>query len=170
MAGGMLFDVELDVVREEAPSYRNEISEHTVEDGQAVADHSRPLPRMLTIQATIAGDDWETRYGRVIELVDSLDRGTYVGTTVWDNVMIEAFDPEHTVRVANGVRFSLTLKQVRVARVETRTFVIPDPVTEAPVEMPPRERGLQQAEAVDVDMDTLRSWLVHLLGLSPPEG
>ena len=51
----MLFDVEIDVVREEQLSYRNEVTEHAVEDGEAIADHTRRLPRGLSISATIAG-------------------------------------------------------------------------------------------------------------------
>lgn len=160
MAGGLLFDVELDAVREEAPSYRKEISEHTVEDGAAVADHARPLPRMMTIAATITGEDWEARYERLVELAGSGERGTYVGTNVWDDVMIEAFDPTHTVQISNGVRFNITIKQVRVARVETRVFTIPDPVTGSEVEAEPRERGRQQPGVAEVDPETAPSWLI----------
>lgn len=158
----MLFDVEIDVVREENLAYRNEISEHAVEDGEAIADHSRRLPRSLSITATIAGADWESRYERLRELADGSTLGTYVGVTVWDNVVIESFEPSHTVQVANGVRFSMTLKQVRVARVETRAFIAPDPVTALEVEVPPRERGLQQPEMEEVDEETAASWLVSI--------
>src|SRR5690554_83290 len=160
----MLFDVEIDVVREENLSYRNEISEHAVEDGAAVADHIQQLPRSLSITATIAGSDWESRYERLRELADSQEVGDYVGVTVWENVAIEAFNPSHTKEVANGVVFTATLKQVRVARVETRAFVRPDPVTNTEVEMEPVERGLQQPETIEVEEDELSaSWLVGLL-------
>lgn len=160
----LLFDVELDVVREETLSYRNEVSEHAVEGGSAIADHLRHLPRTLSITATIAGPDWETRYERLRELADSQELGTYVGVTVWENVVIESLNPSHTVQVANGVRFSATLKQVRVARVETRAFVVPDPVTQVEVEMSPVDRGLQQPETIEVEEDQLSaSWLVKML-------
>lgn len=160
----VLFDVEIDVIREEQLSYSNEITEHAVEDGSAVADHTRQLPRSLSITATIAGQDWESRYERLRELADSSEIGTYVGSTVWDNVAIESFNPSHTVQVANGVRFTMTLKQVRVARVETRAFLMPDPVTSVEVETPPVERGLQQPETMEVEEDELSaSWLVSML-------
>lgn len=158
----MLFDVEIDVVREEQISYRNEITEHAVEDGETIADHTRRLPRTLSITATVAGQDWESRYERLRELADNREVGTYVGVTVWDNVVIENFDASHTVQIVNGVRFSLTLKQVRVARLETRAFIAPDPVTAVEVETPPKERGLQQPEIEEVDDETAASWLVSL--------
>lgn len=158
----MLFDVEIDVVREEQISYRNEVTEHAVEDGEAIADHTRRLPRTLTITATIAGPDWEERYQRLQELADSREVGTYVGVTVWEDVVIESFDPSHSVEIVNGVRFSLTLKQVRVARIETRTFLAPDPITAVEVETPPKERGLQQPEIEEIDEETASSWLIAL--------
>lgn len=158
----MLFDVEIDVVREEQLSYRNEITEHAVEDGEAIADHARQLPRSLSITATIAGPDWESRYERLRELADSRERGSYVGITVWDNVVIEQFDPAHTVRISNGVSFALVLRQVQVARVETRSFVTFDPVTEAEVEVEPKERGLQQPVIEEMDEETTQSWLISL--------
>lgn len=158
----LLFDVEIDVVREEQLSYRNQVTEHAIEDGEAIADHLQKLPRTLSITATIAGPDWEARYERLRELADGQTRGTYVGSTVWENVVIETFNPGHTVHVANGVRFSLTLKQVRVARVQTRAFIAPDPVTAVEVETPPVERGLQQPQIEEIDEETAASWLVAL--------
>ena len=162
----MLFDVEIDVVREEQLSYRNEVTEHAVEDGEAIADHTRRLPRGLSISATIAGPDWESRYERLRELADSREVGTYVGVTVWENVVIEGFDVTHTSQIVNGVRFTATLKQVRVAQVETRAFIVPsapDPVTAAEVEDPPTERGLQQPEVEEIDEETATSFLVAFL-------
>lgn len=169
----LLFDVVLDAVLEERPSYRNEVSEHAVEDGTAVADHSRPLPRTLTITATIAGPDWESRYQRLIELAETRPIGSYVGVTVWENVTIESFEPSHTVQISNGVQFTMTLKQVRVARLETRAFIAPDPVTAVDVEPPPVERGFQQEELVDIveEAEALSaSWLVNLLFPSRTQG
>ena len=161
----LLFDVEIDVVREEQLSYRNEVTEHAVEDGEAIADHTRRLPRGLSISATIAGPDWESRYERLRELADGREVGTYVGVTVWENVVIESLDVTHSAQIVNGVRFSATLKQVRVAHVETRAFVAPaapDPVTAVEVEQPPAERGLQQPPVEDIDEETAASWLVAL--------
>lgn len=163
----MLFGVELDAVREENLSYKNQISEHAVEDGAAVADHIQRMPRIVAITATIAGPDWVQRYDRLRELADAQEVGEYVGTTVWENVGIELFDPSHTVQVSNGVRFSMTLKQVRVARVETREFVRPDPVTAVEVETDTVERGRQQPGAANVDEDAevagRPSWASRLL-------
>lgn len=172
----VLFDVELDAVIEEKLQYQNEISEHTVEDGEEIADHVRRRPRTLQLTATIAGRDYEIRYERLRELADSREMGMYVGITVWENVVIEQFDPSHTVRVSNGVTFTLTLRQVQVARVETRMFIAPDPVTTtestpgAIPEMPPKERGLQQPEVQEIDEETASSWLVSLgrkIGIIP---
>lgn len=158
----MLGDILIDVAREERAQYRNVVTEHAVEDGQEIADHVRHQPRMLSLTCTIAGADWETRYERLKELANSAQLVSYVGAEVWENMVIEGFDPSRTVQVANGVRFELTLKQVRVARVEERTFLAPDPVTEAPVEVAPIERGLQQPPVEEVDEETGASWLIQL--------
>lgn len=159
----MLGDVVLDVVREERPQYRNEITEHAVEDGEEIADHVRRRPRTLSISATIAGADWEQRYERLKQLAEGEDLVDYVGAEVMRNVVVESFDPSRTVEVANGVRFDITLRQVRVARVEERLFLAPDPVTQVVPEADSVDRGLQQPEETQVDEETGASWLVASL-------
>lgn len=158
----MLGDILIDAAREERVSYRNTVTEHAVEDGQEIADHLRRQPRTVTLSCTIAGPDWEERYERLKALADSAQLVSWVGAEVWENMAIEGFDPARTVQVANGVRFELTLRQVRVARVEERTFLAPDPVTEAPVEVAPVERGLQQPPVEEVDEETGASWIIQL--------
>ena len=158
----MLGDVLIDAAREERVQYRNTVTEHAVEDGQEIADHLRRQPRTLSLSCTIAGTDWETRYERLKELADGQELLTWVGAELWENMVIESFDPTRTVQVANGVRFEITLRQVRVARVEERMFLAPDPVTEAPVEVAPVERGLQQPPVEEVDEKTGASWLIQL--------
>ncbi len=158
----MLGDVLIDAAREERVQYRNTVTEHAVEDGQEIADHLRRQPRTLSLSCTIAGTDWETRYERLKELADGQELLTWVGAELWENMVIESFDPARTVQVANGVRFEITLRQVRVARVEERMFLAPDPVTEAPVEVAPVERGLQQPPVEEVDEETGASWLIQL--------
>lgn len=158
----MLGDILIDVAREERPQYRNVVTKHAVEDGKEIADHVRHEPRTLTLSCTIAGADWENRYERLKELANSAQLVTWVGAEVWENMVIEGFDPSRTVRVANGVRFEITLQQVRVARVEERAFLAPDPVTEALVEVATVERGLQQPPVEEVDEETGASWLVQI--------
>lgn len=157
----MLGDVLIDAAREERVQYRNTVTEHAVEDGQEIADHLRRQPRTLSLSCTIAGTDWETRYERLKELAEGQELLSWVGAEIWENMVIESFDPTRTVQVANGVRFELTLRQVRVARVEERTFLAPDPVTQAPVETEPVERGLQQPVVEEADEETAASWLLR---------
>lgn len=156
----LLGDVVLDVVREERPQYRNEITEHAVEDGEEIADHVRRRPRTLSLSVTITGADWEQRYERLKQLAEGEEIVDYVGAEIMRNVVVESFDPARTVEVANGVRFEITLRQVRVARVEERIFLAPDPVTQVLPEAAPVDRGLQQPQETQVDDETGASWLV----------
>lgn len=156
----LLGDVVLDVVREERPRFQNEVTEHAVEDGEEIADHVRRRPRTLSLAVTIAGDDWEQRYERLKQLAEGEEIVNYTGAEILENVVVEAFEPARTVQVNNGVRFDITLRQVRVARVEERRFVAPDPVTHIPPETTPVDRGLQQTAEAQVDEETGASWLV----------
>ena len=173
----MLFDVELDAVVEEDLQYQNEITKHAVEDGEEIADHVRRRPRKLQLTVTIAGADWETRYDRLRELTDEREVGEYVGVTVWENVVIESLASSHTAKIVNGVQLNITLTQVQVARVETRTFIAPDPIAPVPdqgavPETQPVDRGLQQPEVQEIDEETADSWLVSLgraVGFLPPK-
>lgn len=174
----VLFDVELDAVTEENPQYKNQVSEHTVEDGEEIADHVRRTPRTLQLVAVIAGPDWETRYDRLKEISESREKGSYVGVTVWEDMVIESLTASHTAKLSNGVQLNIGLRQVKVARVETRSFLAPDPVgasgsgRAAAPETAPKDRGLQQPETVEVEEETADSWLVSLgrsIGFLPPK-
>lgn len=166
----ILFGVEIDVVREESIAHRNQVTENAVEDGAPIADHIRNMPRTIAISAILAGLDWESRYERLRELADGQEVGEYIGSTVWENVVIASFDPTHTAQISNGVRIEIALKQVEVATLETREFIGPapprpettkvDPVTGAPVETAASERGRQQAENKEVNEETTNSWLM----------
>src|SRR5690606_41352369 len=96
----MLGDILIDAAREERVSYRNTVTEHAVEDGQEIADHIRHQPRTLNLSCTIAGADWETRYERLKELANSAQLATWVGAEVWENMVIEGFDPAQIGRAS----------------------------------------------------------------------
>ncbi len=93
-----------------------EISRHSVETGVPLSDHVRTEAMSLHAEGLLVGSgflqvvetlrDWQSR-GLVLD---------YVGCYLLRSVQIEAFSFEFDAAVKNGCKFSLSLRQLRVAQ------------------------------------------------------
>jgi len=139
MKRAILGDVEFSVVEQDDISISAEITDKSVESGQDVSDHVKPKPDILSIKGIIVGPDaskkWETlkQYNRTGELL------TYINRVIYGNMAIQDFHPVHGKDIANGYKFSMTLKQVRIA--EPREIVI----TNIPPKVQTKTKEVQKA-------------------------
>ena len=105
------------VVKEENWNYSNAVTDKPLEDGSTITDHAQSNPIKLSISGVITQSiGYPTE--DIKKLQDySLNNEvlTYIGTDTLANCIIESFDKKHTVDIANGIEFSLSLKEIRVA-------------------------------------------------------
>lgn len=101
-------------VEDEDPQYSVDITDQPVERGIDVSDHVQRKPRVMSLSGLIVGPDAaQTREALLYfmengSIVNYDGRNSFVG-------LIQEMNPKHNYKVADGFRFSMTLKEVRVA-------------------------------------------------------
>lgn len=108
-------EVEFSTMEAENPTFGNEVTEHSVERGQDVADHVKPLPNEYSLQGVIVGPDAAEKLDKLLQFRKEGTLLTYIGRNATSQVVIENLSTEHSTQIANGLSFTLTLKQVRIA-------------------------------------------------------
>ncbi|MBU8908500.1 phage baseplate protein [Desertibacillus haloalkaliphilus] len=112
-------------VIDEDRNYDNESTDHPVEEDQDITDHVINNPITFRITGEVTGDnaaqiDAQLRELRRGELV------RYVGRAILPNAVFDSYRTTVDSRIANGFRFTLTLKQVKLARPSTVSLLSPE--------------------------------------------
>lgn len=171
MRRAKLGEVEFSTVEGENPEYSNEITDKAVEEGVNVADHARPVPIILPINGVVTGPDAPQKLAKLRQYRDEKRLLTYVGRNVMNNMMIQTLVSNHIVRVRDGFGFTITLKQIRIARSREVRIVAPDPAASSSTSNgtatqtnPVGEKGMQQTQEKATDDSKKESTLRKLSG------
>ena len=92
---------------------------HPTEKGLPITSTIQKEPTELTIQGKIVKNkkvDAKTAKSKIEKLKNSGSLVTYKGRTTLKNMQIQSFDYEYSNKVWGGFDFSMTLKQVRIAK------------------------------------------------------
>ena len=107
--------VYLFVEAEEHPS-SVQASEHSVEEGEDLTDHVRPNAEELSISGVISG----ANHKNIVSLIRGWQRNgepvRYSGRAKLSRCLIQDFSVSYSAAIKNGLRFTLGLKKVRVAK------------------------------------------------------
>ena len=146
----------VDAAISEQHSFTNTVTDHPVEEGTNVADHSRPEPERVTLDCIvsntpISGNREQVSVGNGATIVQStakedprrsanaLDRllqlrqsGALITVVTslreYRDMAIESISIPRDAKIAGALRFTITLKRVRVVKnKQTRAVVSKDP-------------------------------------------
>ena len=112
------------VISEER-QYENETTDHPVEDGQDITDHVINLPIVFQIEGEYTGPD----AGQIDAQLRTLRRTgqllKYVGRASMVYAVIESYVSSVDSSIANGLRFSMTIKNIKLAKTSTVSLLAP---------------------------------------------
>ncbi|MDO4330661.1 MAG: LysM peptidoglycan-binding domain-containing protein [Lachnospiraceae bacterium] len=91
------------------------VSEHPVEEGIDLTDHVRRSPITLSISGEIVGDDYEDTIAALDAIHKNGELVEYIGVNMISNALITSFPTEHTGEIAGGCRFTMELREIRIA-------------------------------------------------------
>lgn len=161
-------NVLVDAATSENPTFSNRVTDKPVEDGGSIADHVENQPTILPLECTITGQEGqsaEEKYERLLEITQNKEVVEVIGALqVYENMVIEEFNPAKDSAIENGFRCSITLKQIRIVEQETIQVQIgADPVTGNQAQGEDAESETRDSESENLDEDTLSSILYNLL-------
>lgn len=95
------------------------VIEQPAEEGLPLTDHVEKKPFILSIEGTLV----RPSQARVDELISALEKFrdsgkmiSYEGRRIYKNIVIETFSFDADKSISNGYRFSMRLKQIRIAK------------------------------------------------------
>ena len=139
-------DIEI-FVTEENPSFGNYSTDQPTEDGDEITDHVRNEPDRLQIRGKYAGPDAGDVFSRLLSLRRKREPKVYAGRNYLSRMVIEGMDTEHDRNIANGFRFTMRLKQIKVSKPSpVKQLDVPERTQAKPVESKGRQNTATKEE------------------------
>lgn len=99
-----------------------EAPEHATEKGLPLTDHVKRKPLELSISGHIVGKNYKKTISQIYDWQKAGTLVKYVGQNSFSNAIITSFDTEHPNTI-NDVKFSMEIKEIRIARKPIYTTV-----------------------------------------------
>lgn len=103
------------VIESDDISISADVTDNPVESGQDVSDHVEPKPDKISIKGVIVGEDAPRKWTMLKNFNKNGTLLKYINRVIYDNVVIQDFNPVHSGDIRNGYKFSMSLKNVRIA-------------------------------------------------------
>lgn len=119
-------DILIDVITDVGVSESSTSTDHALEDGEQISDHVHSDPITLSLSGTLYGDHEQ----KVLKLREFREKGevfTFDYMTNYGNVIILDFNRDYTSSVKDGFNFTMSLKQIKLAKV-AKTVAVKVPV------------------------------------------
>jgi uncharacterized protein YjdB len=90
------------------------ITDKPIEGGN-ISDHAQLQPLIMSIPGYIVGDDAQQKLEKLREYMKNSEVLRFVGVDIAQNVMITSLKTGRAANIADGVAFTVDLKEVRIA-------------------------------------------------------
>lgn len=110
---------------DESHNYEKNITDHPIEDGRSVSDHAERQPTTFDVTGEVAGENAPETHLALIRQWRESEPATYVGRGKLTTAVIESLNTSRDANIAGGFYFTMTLKQVRIARTSTVDLLSP---------------------------------------------
>ena len=121
-----LGEVLMDAVVNENPTMSAEVTSHSVEKGEEVADHMKENPFTVILDGSIV-DDAPAKIATLRRYLKEKKIVKYVGRNIFTDVVVTKIDSKHNADNAYGFDYNITLKHVRIAKPETFNLNVKNP-------------------------------------------
>lgn len=142
----LLGGVFIDTVYSEDVNRSSKTTDHPIESKEDVSDHVVHESRVLSFNGVITGVDAALRKNKIEQLRLKGDPVQYSYRNVMSNVLITNFKTTHDKDVKGGVKFNMTLKEIKIVKAATVQNVAADNKTATATK---GNKGLQQAEGAE---------------------
>jgi len=109
-------DVYIDVITDVSVRESSSTTDHALEDGEQITDHVKSDPITISLKGVIL-DDTERKVLKLREYREKGEIINYDYMTSLKTMVITDFSRDYSSDVKDGYSFSMTLKQIQVAKV-----------------------------------------------------
>ncbi len=111
LAGTNIF---VDAAMEETGEHTNEITEYPIEDGSKIHSHAHLLPRTVTVDGILAGDDYRSKFDILRTLRDERMIIAYSGRMFYDSMVVKELSETYNAGIKNGLSVRIVFQQVTI--------------------------------------------------------
>lgn len=109
-------DVLIDVITKVSMPESSTTTDHALEDGEQITDHVKSNPITISLSGVIL-DDTEAKVLKLREYREKGEIIDYDYMTALKHVVITDFSRDYSAEIKDGYAFTMTLKQIKVAKV-----------------------------------------------------
>ncbi|MED1792882.1 hypothetical protein P4V54_09375 [Brevibacillus nitrificans] len=113
----------------EDPRYEVDATDQPVEEGVDITDHVQRRPNTLDVSGYIVGDDASQIRDKLKAIMGKGEIATFQGRNLFTGLII-SLSTKHDYRVSNGFSFSLSLKEIQIAK-SSYVETLPTPIKAA---------------------------------------
>ncbi|MGY4689350.1 phage baseplate protein [Salibacterium sp. K-3] len=111
-------NVQFNVISERR-TFDNEVTEHPVEDEGSISDHVSNDPVSYSIKGMVTNPGAAEAHRNLLKLRLSGEPTKYRGRSTLQRAVIESLETDVDEKIRNGFNFSMTIKQIELARPST---------------------------------------------------
>lgn len=174
-----LGSIVIDASVQERHTAASEVTQHPVEDGAPITDHSRPQPRRLSLTGLIAGSPLRETGGVVpltpgqafeelVRIKDTAETLSVVTALVtYENMVIESVTTTRDGESGDSLRFDAELLQIRKAKTIERVVRVrtANARTKGVQDLGPKPKAPTKLEAGQAMKAQAKSWLTDLVDM-----
>lgn len=102
-------------VRSEEVANSAEITNHPVEEGVSLTDHSKPNPQTLSVSGIIQGPGADKKCEDLEKKMNNSEIVSFEGRKAYLNMMLSSFEYKASKSIKDGYSFDASLQKVRIA-------------------------------------------------------
>lgn len=103
-------------VKDEKVQRGVDVSEHPVENGLPLTDNVKRAAKVISLTGEIVGSNAAKKEQKIEALHQKGKYVKYVGRNILSKALITAFDTNFTNEIQGGCSFTMTIKEVRIAK------------------------------------------------------
>lgn len=129
MAKAKIGDIEINVISSEVVNHAAETTDHAVEKGTDISDHTKAKLPTIEIVGAVMGDDASSKLEKLKKYQKEGKLVSFISRNHYNDMFILDIQTNHAAKIRNGFEFSITLKQLRIATAKEVIIEVVNPVT-----------------------------------------
>lgn len=129
MAKARIGDVEINIISSEVTNHAAESTDHAVERGEDITDHTKTVAPIVEITGAVMGDGAAAKLQKLKKYQKDGELLRFTSRTIYNNMFIESLSTDHHAGIRDGYEFEITLKQVKVVSAKEFKITAVNPTT-----------------------------------------
>lgn len=122
-------DIEINVITSEQVKHSAQTTDHSVEKGEDISDHTKTNNPTIDITGAVMGKDASNKLQKLKKYQKDGELIKFVSRNIYGDMFILDIATDHNVKIRNGFEFDIVLKRVNVVTAQEFQMNAVNPTT-----------------------------------------